>query len=216
MSIVKERKVDSLKKNEQTVRKKSVRSSSKGQAVKANKRRNKISQQSGAIKRKQKSNTDDNHSQLFPLGKETTMNDVHEGGNLHDDLQSILKHETEHSHPAQKELRGTESTEKSESRKIAEFIAHCEKSKHLKQTKRSSRSKETIALQLPDGLPSKLLLRALQHERQDYSVLDEQIVQSSQEDVNSIEVLLNSIDLEKITTLVKELDKLVSQFTARS
>lgn len=100
--------------------------------------------------------------------------------------------------------------------KSTRFIEHCEESKFLKISKRSSNDKELIAIQLPKGLPSKLLLKALLQEQQTFDVLREQVIELDHADDTSIDVQLESINTEHIATLVKELDELVGQFTARN
>lgn len=71
-------------------------------------------------------------------------------------------------------------------------------------------------VQLPEGLPIKILMNALLQEQQSFTVLREHVIQLDHTDDHSLEVDLGTINMEHITTLVKELDELVGQFTARS
>ncbi|MCR8659372.1 hypothetical protein [Paenibacillus endoradicis] len=100
--------------------------------------------------------------------------------------------------------------------KAAKFLEKCEKSKFLKVSKRNSSANEIFPIQLPEGLPSRLLMKALQKEQQTLTVLREQVIQLDQVDEGSIDVHLETINSEQLSTLVKELDELIGQFTARN
>lgn len=100
--------------------------------------------------------------------------------------------------------------------KAAKFLEKCEKSKFLKVGKRNATTNEIIPIQLPDGLPNKILMKALLKEQQTLTVLHDQVIQLDQEDESSIDVHLESVNRDQLTTLVKELDGLVGQFTARN
>lgn len=105
---------------------------------------------------------------------------------------------------------------RSSDNKAAKFLEKCELSKHLKASKRKLVDKEFVPIELPQGLPSKVLLKALLQEQQSYTILREQVIQLDQDDNHAIDVHLDSINMEQLTTLVKELDELVGQFTARN
>lgn len=120
---------------------------------------------------------------------------------------------------AQAPLQSTRSEASAEqhfSEKRAAFESLCEKSIYLKRNRRHAQSDAAVSIHLPKGLPSKLLLRALEQQTEPYEVLVPQYVQASQEHDQSINVMLDQIPLEKLAKLAKELDALISQFTARS
>lgn len=112
--------------------------------------------------------------------------------------------------------RSEASTEQRFSEKRAAFESLCESSIYLKRNRRHTHSDTAVSIHLPKGLPSKLLLRALEQQTEPYEVLMPQYVQASQEQDQSIDVMLDQIPIDKLAKLAKELDALISQFTARS
>lgn|GEM_PF-5609074 len=214
--------MNSLKKKEQHKNNESARINSKGKnTISAKGKRKTIVQP--AVKKSTKS---PKSSEKSIKANNTQHNDKlaeqNKGKLGIEEVTTNLTSQNESDHQVERKINDFQNSDserdnlRSIDNKVVKFLEKCEKSKFLKVGKRNSTTNDIIPIQLPDGLPNKLIMKALQKEQQTLTVLREQVIQLDQSDESSIDVHLETVNRDQLTTLVKELDGLVEQFTARN
>jgi|GEM_PF-2266837 len=90
----------------------------------------------------------------------------------------------------------------------------CAKSKHLAGKLIQQRS--GLLLNLPTSLPGALIIRALKKEEDRYKVLHTHRIATREDQLAQLELLVDGMKDDQLTTLIEELDELIGDFTGRS
>lgn len=87
-------------------------------------------------------------------------------------------------------------------------------SKHL--SGQLTRQHSALLIELPKALPSALVVRALNKEAQRYKVLSVKHIAAVDSTPTQLELLVDGMREDQLTTLIEELDELIGDFTARN
>jgi|GEM_PF-1951805 len=90
----------------------------------------------------------------------------------------------------------------------------CEKSNNMRGKLRQQQG--SIAVELPDALPSALLLRALQKNGEQYQTLTPERIAQQEHQPGQLSLHVAGLTAAQMHTFISELDELIGQFTGRN
>lgn len=90
----------------------------------------------------------------------------------------------------------------------------CDKSKHLSGKLRQHRS--AVLLDLPSSLPGSLIVRAINKSGLHYQLLHADRIAAASNQQPQLELFVDGLNDDQLTTLIAELDELIGDFTGRN